>query len=126
MRARQPTMPTPLPTSSFPDTIAAARVFLDAALREEGDALATACEAVNTAGRASVRGADALRCAQAAHARTSAAISSLRALKQADTERIDAAILLLQTNSASRLPAGELLAPAPVAFRRLRAPRAAH
>jgi hypothetical protein len=58
----------------------AARTRMNTALREEGKALADACETVNTKGAASTEAAGALRFAQAAHARSSFAIGAVRAL----------------------------------------------
>lgn len=63
----------------------AARATLDAALREEGEALASACEAVKASGAGSADAARALRSAEAAHARSHAATGEVRALNaQAD------------------------------------------
>jgi hypothetical protein len=80
------TMPIPPFAGPIPATVAAARIFLDAALREEGEALGDAC-----AGHAgSTQRIAAMRRAQAAHARSAVAICTLRALTQ-NAERIDAA-----------------------------------
>ena len=68
----------------------AARANLDAALQEEGQALAIACLAANAGGAASDQAVQALRSAQAAHARSNAAAGELRALC-ADRDRADAA-----------------------------------
>jgi len=68
----------------------AARVNLKEALREEGEALAGACEAVNTSGAVSAQAARALRCAQTAHARSTAAAGEVRALN-AQADRVNAA-----------------------------------
>lgn len=67
----------------------AARANLNAALQEEGRALATACVAANAGGAASDQAVQALRSAQAAHARSNAAAGELRALC-ADLDRADA------------------------------------
>ena len=82
-------MTTSLLPSPVPATVAAARVFLDAALREEGDALAAACQAGKTGGTGSPQRVETLRLVQAAHARSVTAICMLRALNN-DAERIDA------------------------------------
>lgn len=74
----------------FIDVFAAARAHLIATLREEGEALATACEAVKTRGTASPEAATALHAAQAAHARFNAATGEVRALK-AQCDRAHAA-----------------------------------
>lgn len=79
-------MPTPLFAGPIPPTVAAARIFLDAALREEGAALAAAC--AGDAG--SVQRLAGLRAAQAAHTRSATAICTLRAMTE-NAERIDAA-----------------------------------
>ncbi|HET8748481.1 MAG TPA: hypothetical protein VFM98_23000 [Ramlibacter sp.] len=68
----------------------AARAHLNAALQEEGQALAIACLAANAGGAASDRAVQALRSAQAAHARSNAAAGELRAVC-ADLNRADAA-----------------------------------
>ena len=79
-------MPTPLSPGPLPATVAAARIFLDAALREEGEALAAAC-----AGNAgSVQRLVAMGWVQAAHARSATAICTLRAMSE-NAERIYAA-----------------------------------
>jgi hypothetical protein len=63
----------------------AARATLNAALREEGEALASACEAVKACGAASADATTELRSAEAAHARSHAATGEVRALNaQAD------------------------------------------
>jgi hypothetical protein len=84
-------MPNPLFAAPLPLTIAAARIFHDAALREEGEALAAAGAVVspNAAGKA--QHLLAMRSVEAAHARSSAAMSRLRALTES-AERVDAAI----------------------------------
>ena len=71
----------------------AARATLNAALQEEGQALAIACVAANACGAASDQAVQALRSAQAAHARSNAAAGELRALC-ADLDRADAAAKL--------------------------------
>lgn len=68
----------------------AARANLGAALYEEGEALANACEAVKTSGAASAEAADAMRSAQAAHARSNAAAGEVRALN-VEANRLSAA-----------------------------------
>jgi len=68
----------------------AARANLGAALHLEGEALAIACEAVNTSGAASAEATNAMRSAQSAHARSNAAVCVVRALT-AQAERLDAA-----------------------------------
>lgn len=69
-----------------PATVAAARRILDAALREEGEALAAAC-----AGHVgSTQRLTAMRQAQAAHARSATAICTLRAMTE-HADRLDAA-----------------------------------
>ena len=68
----------------------AARANLKDALREEGEALAGACEAVNATGAVSKQAATALRTAQTAHARSTAAAGEVRSLS-AEAERVNAA-----------------------------------
>jgi hypothetical protein len=68
----------------------AARANLKDALREEGNALTGACEAVNTSGAASAQAVRALRSAQTAHARSTAAAGEVRALN-AQADRVNAA-----------------------------------
>jgi len=68
----------------------AARANLDAALHDEGKALANACEVVKTSGAASAKAADAMRSAQTAHARSNAAVGEVRALNL-EAERLSAA-----------------------------------
>ena len=72
------------------DTLDVARANLHAALREESEALANACEAVKTSGPASEESTRALRLSQAAHARTNAAVGEVRALT-AGADRVEAA-----------------------------------
>jgi hypothetical protein len=72
-------------------TIAAARMFLDAALREEGDALAAACAVLDPAAAGKAQHRLAMRSVEAAHARSSAAMGRLRLLTQS-AERSHAAI----------------------------------
>jgi hypothetical protein len=65
----------------------AARAHLHTALDEEGEALAHACDAVKTSGAHSPQAAEALRSAEAAHARSNAAVGEVRALNaEADRE----------------------------------------
>jgi hypothetical protein len=78
----------------------AARANLRAALYEEGEALANACEAVKTSGAASSEAADAMRSAQAAHARSNAAVGEVRALN-------------LEADRLSAAPEGAAAAPEP-------------
>ena len=68
----------------------AARANLGAALHEEGEALANACEAVKTGGAASAEAAGAMRSAQSAHARSYAAVVEVRALN-VEADRLRAA-----------------------------------
>ncbi|MBK6005647.1 hypothetical protein JJB11_06035 [Ramlibacter ginsenosidimutans] len=84
-------IPNPLFAAPLPATIAAARSFLDAALREEGEALAAAGAVVspNAAGKA-LR-VLAMRSVEAAHSRSTAAMAALRTLTESD-ERTHAAI----------------------------------
>jgi hypothetical protein len=81
----------PLLAGPPPATIAAARLFLEAALREEGEALAAAGAVANpgAAGKASRLGA--MRSVEAAHSRSTAAMAALRALTES-AERTHAAI----------------------------------
>jgi hypothetical protein len=67
-----------------------ARAQLDAALREESQALANAQEAAQTSGPASAESVRTLGAAQAAHARSHAARDELRRVT-ADAERVEAA-----------------------------------
>lgn len=85
-------MPSPAFAGPIPPTIAAARIFLDAALREEGEALAKACALGKATDAGSQQRAAALRSVQAAHARSTAAICTLRALTGSSAERVDPAI----------------------------------
>jgi len=80
-------MPTPPFAGPIPATVAAARIFLDAALRDEGEALAAAC--AGDAG--SVQRLAAMRWVQAAHARSATAICTLRAMTE-KAERSAAAV----------------------------------
>ena len=68
----------------------AARANLDHALRAEGEALASACDAAKSNGAASAEAVNALRSAQLAHARSNAALGQVRALN-AQSERVDGA-----------------------------------
>lgn len=79
-------MSTDFTSGPIPVTIAAARTFLDAALREEGKALAAACAGpIGSTERLA-----ALRRSQAAHTLSTTAICALRVLIE-NAERIDAA-----------------------------------
>ena len=60
--------------------LVAARSSLQDALREEGEALVGACDAVNAKGAGSIEATLALRSAQSAHSRTGLADSAVRAL----------------------------------------------
>ena len=115
-------MTTSLQSPPLPQTIAAARVFLDAALREEGEALANACDAMNDGGPRSMRGAQALRQVQAAHALSNTAVCALRALNT-EAERIDAAIRPLRPDGAGPLLGTELRKPVRATLRALRVAR---
>lgn len=66
-----------------------ARANLDAALREEGNALANARKVADASGPASAESAQALRAAQAAHARSHAAVREVRALSADETRVAD-------------------------------------
>ena len=79
----------------------AARANLNAALKEEGQVLTSACDAVNAGGATSDQAVEALRSAQAAHARSNAAAVELRVLS-ADLYRVYA---------VSAVPSGPLSAP---------------
>ena len=83
-------MSSPVFAGPIPPTVAAARIFLDAALREEGEALARACAVDKASDAGSLQRAAALRSVQAAHARSTAAICTLRALT-GGAERVDPA-----------------------------------
>lgn len=67
----------------------AARANLNAALQEEGQALAIACLAANAGGATSDQAVQALRSAEAAHARSNTAAGELRALS-ARLDRVNA------------------------------------
>jgi hypothetical protein len=72
----------------------AARANLDAALREESQALTTACDAVNACGATSDEAAQGLRSAEAAHARSNAAAGELRGLAlEADRADVPAQVV---------------------------------
>jgi hypothetical protein len=70
------------------DVLDAARANRDDALREEGEALASACDAVTASGAASAEAVKALRSAQLAHGRLNAAVGQVRALS-AQADRVD-------------------------------------
>ena len=84
-------IPDPLLVGPLRATIAAARTFLDAALREEGEALAAAGAVVNPGAAGKALRLGAMRSVEAAHSRSTAAMAALRALTESD-ERTQAAI----------------------------------
>lgn len=86
-----PIMPNPPFAGPLPLTIAAARSFLEAALREEGAALAAAGAVANPDTAGIAQRLQAVRSVEAAHARSTAAMARLRALTES-AERVDAAM----------------------------------
>lgn len=84
-------MLNPLSAGPLPLTIAAARIFLAAALREEGEALAAAGAVANPQSAGKAQHLLAMRSVEAAHARSTAAMGRLRALTES-AERVDAAM----------------------------------
>ena len=81
----------------------AARANLNAALEEEGQALVTACLAANAGGATSDQAVQALRSAQAAHARSNAAAGELRALSVHLDEADEVAKLTAGPDQAPRI-----------------------
>lgn len=84
-------IPDPLLAGPLAASIAAARSFLDAALREEGEALAAAGAVVNPRASGKALRLGAMRSVEAAHSRSTAAMAALRALTES-AERTQAAI----------------------------------
>ena len=80
----------PLLAARLAATIAAARAFLDAALRAEGEALAAAGAVVNPSEAGKAQRLGAMRSVEAAHSRSTAAMAALRALTESDERAQDA------------------------------------